>query len=69
LGNKELKNALFRSAWIASCHHPAFKAQYKRTGHKEGNTTPLIFLARRRDVIYSMLNHGTYYEEKPAQAA
>ncbi|MGO4859982.1 transposase [Arthrobacter sp. 2MCAF14] len=24
--NKQLKNALFRSAWIASCHHPASKA-------------------------------------------
>jgi transposase len=25
-GNKQLKSALFRSAWIASCHHPAPKA-------------------------------------------
>lgn len=28
------------------------------------------FLARRRgDVIYSMLRHGTFYDEKPTQAA
>lgn len=29
-GNKQLKNALFRSAWIAICHHPASKAYYQR---------------------------------------
>jgi hypothetical protein len=29
-GNKQLKNALFRSAWIASCHHPASKAYYQK---------------------------------------
>jgi hypothetical protein len=30
----------------------------------------VICLARRRcDVIFSMLRHGTFYEEKPAQAA
>lgn len=35
-GNKQLKNALFRSAWIASCHHPASKAYYqKETGTGE----------------------------------
>ncbi|GAA2145718.1 hypothetical protein GCM10009825_38690 [Arthrobacter humicola] len=27
-GNKQLKNALFRSSWIASCHDPLSKAYY-----------------------------------------
>ncbi|SFT93205.1 Transposase IS116/IS110/IS902 family protein [Arthrobacter sp. ov118] len=70
-GNKQLKNALFRSAWIASCHHPASKAYYqKKRGQGKKHNAAVICLARRRcDVIYSMLRHGTFYDEKPALPA
>jgi transposase len=70
-GNKQLKNALFRSAWIASCHHPASKAYYqkKRAQGKKHNAAVICLARRRCDVIYSMLKHGTLYEENPAQAA
>lgn len=70
-GNKQLKNALFRSAWIASCHHPASKAYYqkKRDQGKKHNAAVICLARRRCDVIYSMLKHGTFYEEKPALAA
>jgi hypothetical protein len=70
-GNKDFKNALFRSAWIASCHDPVSRAYYNRT-RAEGkkHNAAVICLARRRcDVIYSMLKHGALYDEKPAQAA
>jgi hypothetical protein len=39
-GNKQLKKALFRSAWIASCHDPASKAYYARKRAEGRNTTP-----------------------------
>ncbi|OAD97639.1 transposase [Arthrobacter sp. OY3WO11] len=70
-GNKQLKNALFRSAWIASCHHAASKAYYqkKRAQGKKHNAAVICLARRRCDVIYSMLRHGTFYEEKPALAA
>ena len=47
-GNKELKNALFRSAWIASCHDPPSKAydERKRAEGKKHNAA-VICLARR----------------------
>ena len=70
-GNKELKNALFRSAWIASCHDPLSKAYYerKRAEGKKHNAA-IICLARRRcDVIFAMLKNGTLYQEKAPQAA
>ncbi|MGO4147909.1 transposase, partial [Paenarthrobacter sp. YAF11_1] len=65
------QNALFRSAWIASCHHPASKAYYqKKWDQGKKHNAAVICLARRRcDVIYSMLRHGTFYEENPAHAA
>lgn len=70
-GNKQLKNALFRSAWIASCHHAASKAYYqkKRDQGKKHNAAVICLARRRCDVIYSMLRNGTLYEEEPAQAA
>jgi len=70
-GNKELKNALFRSAWIASCHDPLSKAYYerKRAEGKKHNAA-IICLARRRcDVIFAILKNGTLYQEKASQAA
>ena len=65
-GNKELKNALFRSAWIASCHDPLSKAYYerKRAEGKKHNAA-IICLARRRcDVIFAMLKNGTSTRKK-----
>lgn len=48
-GNKQLKNALFRSAWVASSHDPLSKAYYdrKRAEGKKHNAA-VICLARRR---------------------
>ncbi|GAA4043750.1 IS110 family transposase [Arthrobacter methylotrophus] len=70
-GNKQLKNALFRSAWIASCHHPASKDYYekKRAQGKKHNAAVICLARRRCDVIFSMLKHGTLYEDKPARTA
>jgi Transposase len=70
-GNKQLKNALFRSAWIASCHHPGSKAYYqkKREQGKKHNAAVICLARRRYDGIYSMLKLGTLYEENPALAA
>ena len=70
-GDKQLKNALFRSAWIASCHDPASKAYYnrKRAEGKKHNAA-IICLARRRcDVIHAMLRNGIFYQEIVPQAA
>lgn len=70
-GNKQLKNALFRSAWIAGCHHSASKAYYqkKRDQGKEHNAAVICLARRRCDVIYSTLRYGAPREEKPAQSA
>lgn len=70
-GNKQLKNALFRSAWIASCHHPASKAYYqKKRAQGKMHNAAVICLARRRcDVIDSMLKTPPSTRRKPAQAA
>lgn len=70
-GNKQLKNALFRSARIANCHHPASKAYYqkKRDQGKKHNAAVICLARCPRDVIYSLLRSGTLYEEKPAPAA
>lgn len=70
-GNKQLKNAVFRSAWIASCRHPASKAYYqkKRAQGKKHNAArhlpgpaPL-----RRHLLHAQT--GPLYDEKRAQAA
>jgi transposase len=70
-GNKELKNALFRSAWIASCHDPVSKAYYqrKRAEGKKHNAAVICLARRRCDVIFAMLKNGTLYQEKTPQAA
>lgn len=70
-GNKQLKNALFRSAWIASCHDPLSKAYYekKRAQGKKHNAAVICLARRRCDVIYAMLKNKTLYEAKTPQAA
>jgi len=63
-GNKQLKNALFRSAWVASnCDsESATYYQRKRAQGKKHNAA-IICLARRRcDVIYAMLRTSTLYQ-------
>ncbi len=70
-GNKQLKSALFRSAWVASNCDAESKAYYQRK-RAEGkkHTAAVMCLARRRcDVIYAMLRDGTIYQQKPVIAA
>ena len=70
-GNKELKNALFRSDWIASCHDPVSKAYYarKRAEGKKHNAAVICLARRRCVVIHAMIRNGRLYEEKAPQAA
>lgn len=68
-GNKQLKNALFRSAWVASNCDPESAAYYqrKRAQGKKHNAA-IICLARRRcDVIHAMLRTGTFYQPRGQQ--
>lgn len=61
-----MKNALFPSAWEASCHAPISMAYYQRK-RAEGKKpiSAVIGMARRRcDVLYSMIKNGALYEEK-----
>jgi hypothetical protein len=69
-GNKELKNALFRSAWLASCHAPVSKADYvrKRAEGKKHNAAVICLARRRCEFIHAMLRNGTFSAEKAPQA-
>jgi transposase len=69
-GNKQLKRALFLSAF-AALSDSSSRAYYdrKRAQGKRHNAA-LICLARRRvDVLFAMLRDGTHYETRPARAA
>ena len=74
-GNKQLKNALFRSAWVAAFHDPDSMAYYqrKRDQGKKHNAAVICLARRRCDVIYAMLKNGTPYQprlpKEPAAAA
>lgn len=63
-GNKALKNALFRSAWIASNCDPVSRAYYdrKRAEGKRHNAAIICLARRRLDVMYAMLRNGTFYD-------
>jgi transposase len=66
-GNKQLKRALFLSAFAALAD-PTSRAYYdrKRAAGKRHNAA-LICLARRRvDVLFAMLRDGTTYQPQPA---
>ncbi|MEH0057962.1 IS110 family transposase [Auritidibacter ignavus] len=67
--NKQLNNALFRSAWVDSCHDPVSKAYYdkKRAEGKRHNQAVIALARRRSDVLFAMLRDGTFYESRPAQ--
>lgn len=63
-GNKQLKNALFRSAWVASNCDPESAAYYQRKRDQgKRHNAAIICLARRRcDVIYAMLKTGSAHQ-------
>ena len=67
-GNKRLKNAMFRSAWIASnCHEPSRRYyQRKRAEGKKHNAAVMCLARRRSNVIYAMLTNREFYREPPA---
>ena len=71
LGNKRLKNALFRSAWVASNCHPASKTYYekKRAEGKRHNAAVMCLARRRCNVIFAMLTNGEFFRELPARPA
>ena len=67
-GNKQLKSALFLSAFAALAD-PTSRAYYASAAGKRHNAA-LICLARRRvDVLFAMLRDGTVYQPQPAQTA
>lgn len=61
-----LKNALFHSAWVASCHDLLSKAYYyrKRAEGKRDNAAVMCLARRRLNVLFAMLKHGAFYEQK-----
>ncbi|MGO2944165.1 MAG: transposase, partial [Brevibacterium aurantiacum] len=70
-GNKRLKNALFHSAWVASCHDPLSKAYYerKRAEGKRHNAAVMCLARRRLNVMFAMVKAGSFYEAKTPVAA
>ena len=55
-GNKQLKNAMFRSAWIASHCHPASRDYYlRKRAEGQRHNAAVMWLARSRcNVIYPL---------------
>ena len=70
-GNKQLKNALFRSAWVATLHDPASRAYYqrKRSEGKRHNAAVICLARRRCDVIWAMLRKRSLYQAELPSAA
>lgn len=68
-GNKWLKNALFRSAGVASNCHPASRTYYekKRAEGKRHNAAVMCMARRRCNVIFAMLTRGEFFRELPAR--
>lgn len=66
-GNKRLKNAFFRSAWVASNYdqESADYYQRKRDEGKKHNAAIMCLARRRCDVIYAMLKSGQPYQTRP----
>ena len=69
-GNKQLKRALFLSAF-ASLSHPPSRSYYDRKiAQGKRHNQALLCLARRRcDVLFAMLRDGTFYQPPTALAA
>ena len=68
-GNKRLKNAMFRSAWIASNCHPASRDYYlrKRTEGQKHNAAVMRLARSRCNVIYALLTRRKLSREIPAR--
>ena len=68
-GNKQLKNAMFRSAWIASNCHPASRDYYlrKRTEGQKHNAAVMRLARSRCNVIYALLTRREFFREIPAR--
>ncbi|MFI1769267.1 transposase, partial [Streptomyces sp. NPDC020800] len=66
-GNKQLKRALFLSAF-AALSDPRSRAYYdKKISQGKHHTQAILCLARRRtDVLFAMLRDGTFYDPQPA---
>lgn len=69
-GNKDLKNALFLSAF-AALRDPASRAYYdrKRAEGKKHNAAIICLARRRTDVLYAMLRNNQAYIPQTPQAA
>ncbi len=65
-GNKPLKNALFRSAFVAAYCDPESAEYYQRKiAQGKKHNAAIMCLARRRcDVIYAMVRTGCLYEPR-----
>nr|WP_232250895.1 IS110 family transposase [Corynebacterium amycolatum] len=68
-GNKQLKNAMFQSAWIASNCHPASRDYYLRKGTEgQKHNAAVMRLARSRcNVIYALFTRRKLSRETPAR--
>ncbi|UDL76988.1 transposase [Corynebacterium uberis] len=66
-GNRQLKNAFLRSAWIASHCHEASRQYYqrKREGGKRHNAAAMCLACRRCNIIYAMLTRREFFREIP----
>lgn len=66
-GNKQLKNALFHAAFVASNHDPQSRAYYqrKRAEGKKHNAALMCLARRRINVLYAMVKNGTFFQPKP----
>lgn len=70
-GDKRLKDALFRSAWVASCHDPLSRVYFerKRAEGKRHNAAVMCLARCRLYVMYAMMKNGTLYEPRVLAAA
>lgn len=68
-GNKQLKNAMFRSAWIASNCHPTSRDYYlRKRAEGQKHNAAVMWLARSRcNVIYALLTRCEFFREIPAR--
>ncbi|WHS34773.1 IS110 family transposase [Auritidibacter ignavus] len=66
-GNKQLNNALFRSAWVASCHDPVSKAYYdkKRAEGKKHNAAVICLARHRLNVMFALVRDSNFYHAAP----
>lgn len=70
-GNRRLKNAPFRSAWVASCliRCRRYITTGKRAEGKRHNAAVMCRARRRLNVLFAMVKHGVFYEQTTPTAA